>query len=87
MQVLKGRFGPYIKHGKKNVKIPKDVEPSSLTLEECLKLSAEAPDKKGRGATSTKKTAAKKTTTKKAPAKKKTTSKKTTAKKTPPKKK
>ena len=87
VQVLKGRFGPYIKHGKKNVKIPKDVEPSSLTLEQCLKLSAEAPDKKGRGAASTKKTAAKKTTTKKAPAKKKTTAKKKNEKKPPHKKK
>lgn len=86
VQVLNGRYGPYIKHGKKNVKIPKDVEPASLSLEDCLKLSAEAPEKKGRGGAA-KKTTTKKTATKKAPAKKKTTAKKTTAKKATPKKK
>lgn len=81
VQVLNGRYGPYIKHGKKNVKIPKDVEPSSLTLEQCLKLSAEAPDKKGRGGAAAKKTTAKKTATKKAPAKKKPAAKKAAPKK------
>jgi DNA topoisomerase I len=48
IQVLNGRFGPYIKAGKKNVKIPKDKEPADLTLEECLELAAKAPEKKGR---------------------------------------
>uniref|UniRef100_UPI00404939E0 type I DNA topoisomerase n=1 Tax=Fulvivirga sp. TaxID=1931237 RepID=UPI00404939E0 len=48
IQVLNGRFGPYIKAGKKNVKIPKDKEPASLTLEECLELAEKAPEKKGR---------------------------------------
>lgn len=48
IQVLNGRFGPYIKAGKKNVKIPKGKEPASLTLEECLTLAANAPEKKGR---------------------------------------
>ncbi len=48
IQVLNGRYGPYIKAGKKNVKIPKDKEPSELTLEECLTLAAAAPAKKGR---------------------------------------
>ena len=46
VQVLNGRYGPYIKVGKKNVKIPKDTEPSELTLEECLKLAENAPAKK-----------------------------------------
>ena len=48
VQVLNGRYGPYIKVGKKNVKIPKDKEPASLTLEECLTLAENAPEKKGR---------------------------------------
>jgi len=48
IQVLNGRFGPYIKAGKKNVKIPKDKDPASLTLEECVELAEKAPEKKGR---------------------------------------
>ncbi len=39
IQVLNGQFGPYIKAGKRNVKIPKGTDPSSLTLEDCLKLA------------------------------------------------
>ena len=49
IQVLKGRYGPYIKAGKKNVKIPKDRKPEELTLEECVTLAEAAPEKKGRG--------------------------------------
>ncbi len=48
IQILNGRFGPYIKAGKKNVKIPKDREPASLTLEECLELAENAPERRGR---------------------------------------
>ncbi len=48
IQVLNGRFGPYIKAGKKNVKIPKDKKPEELTLEECLELAEKAPEKKSR---------------------------------------
>ncbi len=48
VQVLNGRFGPYIKAGKKNVKIPKDKVPAELTLEECLTLAENAPERKGR---------------------------------------
>lgn len=49
VQVLNGRYGPYIKVGKKNVKIPKGTEPASLTLEQCLELAEKAPEKKRRG--------------------------------------
>ena len=49
IQVLNGRYGPYIKAGKKNVKIPKDKVPAELTLEECVTLAENAPEKKGRG--------------------------------------
>ncbi|HEX9652030.1 MAG TPA: type I DNA topoisomerase [Cyclobacteriaceae bacterium] len=46
IQVLNGRFGPYIKAGSKNVKIPKGKIPEELTLEECLELVEKAPEKK-----------------------------------------
>lgn len=40
IKVLNGRYGPYIKVGKRNVKIPKDVEPADLTLEMCKELAS-----------------------------------------------
>ncbi|MDQ3534623.1 MAG: type I DNA topoisomerase [Bacteroidota bacterium] len=55
VQILNGRFGPYIKVGKKNVKIPKGKDPASLTLEECLDLSEKTPEKKGKPRASKKK--------------------------------
>ncbi len=48
IQVLNGRYGPYITDGKKNAKIPKDKDPKKLTLKECEKLIKEAPAKKKR---------------------------------------
>jgi DNA topoisomerase I len=48
IQVLKGRYGPYVTDRKKNAKVPKDREPASLTLEECQALLAAAPERKGR---------------------------------------
>ncbi|MGH8169022.1 MAG: DNA topoisomerase I [Steroidobacteraceae bacterium] len=49
IQVLNGRYGPYITDGKKNAKVPKDRDPKSVTLEECRTLLAEAPERgKGR---------------------------------------
>lgn len=59
IQVLNGRFGPYIKAGKKNVKIPKDKKPEELTLEECVELAEKAPEKKGKGRGGKKKAAKK----------------------------
>jgi DNA topoisomerase-1 len=47
IQVLNGRYGPYVSDGKKNGKIPKDRDPKSLTLEECKALIAAAPERKG----------------------------------------
>ena len=49
IQVLNGRYGPYIKQGRKNYKIPKDKEPKDLTLEEIQEIIKNAPAKKGRG--------------------------------------
>lgn len=34
--VMKGRFGPYLKFGDKNVSLPKDKDPLSVSLEECI---------------------------------------------------
>ncbi len=48
IEVLNGRYGPYITDGKKNAKIPKDREPASLTLDECRELLAAAPERRGR---------------------------------------
>jgi DNA topoisomerase-1 len=68
IKVLKGRYGPYITDGTKNAKIPKDVEPASVTHEQAIELLAAAPAaKKGRFA---RKTTAKKPATKKPVAKK-----------------
>jgi DNA topoisomerase-1 len=71
IQVLNGRYGPYITDKAKNARVPKDSEPKSLTLEECRELLAAAPERGRRGK---KKVAKKKTTAKEArkkPAKKK----------------
>jgi DNA topoisomerase-1 len=48
IQVLNGRYGPYVTDKKKNAKIPKDRDPKSLTLEECRALLAAAPERGGR---------------------------------------
>lgn len=46
IKVVNGPYGPYITDGKKNAKIPKDIEPANLTEPECKKLLDEAPAKK-----------------------------------------
>ncbi|TAK56021.1 MAG: type I DNA topoisomerase [Gammaproteobacteria bacterium] len=48
VQVLKGRYGPYVTDRKRNAKVPKDRDPASLTLPECQALLAAAPERKGR---------------------------------------
>lgn len=40
LQVLNGRFGPYIAFNKKNYKIPKGTDAASLTLEQCREIIA-----------------------------------------------
>jgi DNA topoisomerase-1 len=91
IQVLNGRYGPYITDKTKNARVPKDREPKSLTLEECKELLAAAPVRGRRGKKKAKKTTAakkakKKKVKKKAAKKKKAVKKKAkkkTAKKTP----
>jgi len=87
IQVLNGRYGPYITNKEKNARVPKDREPKSLTLEECVELLAAAPVRGRRGKKKavkkkTKKTSSEKKATKKKPAKKKAAKKKATKKKT-----
>ncbi|HPA02035.1 MAG TPA: DNA topoisomerase I [Chiayiivirga sp.] len=99
IQVLNGRFGPYLSDGELNGKIPKDRDPAALTLEEAQQLMAETgkPARKGFGRKAAKKAPAKKAAAKKtapakdapakkAPAAKKATAKKAAAKKAPAKK-
>ncbi len=76
IQILNGRYGPYITDGEKNARIPKDREPPSLTEAECVELLAAAPfrpkrgfGKGAKGKAASKKASAKTTATK-APAKK-----------------
>ena len=71
----RGRWGPFVTDGSRNVRIPKEMDAENLTLEDCLKLLEDAPVK-GRA----KKKAAKKKTKKKA-AKKKAAKKKSKKKK------
>jgi len=80
LQILNGRWGPYISYKKENFRLAKDIEdPKALSFEDCMKIIKEGPKKK-----TTKKAASKKTTAKKTVTKKKTTTTKkktTTAKK------
>ena len=49
IQVLNGRYGPYVTDKTKNARVPKDRDPKTLTLEECQALLAAAPAKGTRG--------------------------------------
>ncbi len=42
IKILKGRYGPYVTDGKKNARVPKEREPDSLSVEECVELLANA---------------------------------------------
>ncbi|MEC7961925.1 MAG: topoisomerase C-terminal repeat-containing protein, partial [Pseudomonadota bacterium] len=73
MNVMEGRYGPYVKWEKVNATLPKDVDPKDVTVEMAVELVNEKASKKkpAKKKAAAKKTTAKKTTTKKkAPAKK-----------------
>jgi DNA topoisomerase-1 len=80
IQVLIGQYGPYIKQGRKNFKLPKGVEAEDLTLEQCLEIiekDAKNPKRSSNRKTPSK--TAKTTTAKKSPTK--TATKRTASKK------
>ena len=91
VNIMEGKYGPYVKWEKVNATIPKEIEPADLSMEQAVALIEEKLAKspaKRKAATkkpAAKKTAAKKTTTK-AAAPKKSTAKKSAAKKAPAKK-
>ena len=43
---MKGRFGPYLKYGDRNVSLPRGTDPMRVTLEECASLLAADAEKK-----------------------------------------
>lgn len=59
LQVLNGRYGPYICYKKSNYKLPKSIKPAEITLEECIQI-IEKQDKEGKPATKTSRRTAKK---------------------------
>ncbi|MBV0891307.1 type I DNA topoisomerase [Paracoccus sp. Z118] len=68
VQVLSGRFGPYVKWGKVNATLPRDMAPESVTMDQALELIAAKAAKGGKKA-APKKAAAKKPAAKKPAAK------------------
>ena len=48
LSIRTGRFGPYLKYKTDNYKLPKDVDPTSMSYDDCMKLIADAPAKTAR---------------------------------------
>ena len=48
LSIRTGRFGPYLKYKTDNYKLPKDVDPTSMSYDDCIKLIAETPAKTAR---------------------------------------
>ena len=48
LSIRTGRFGPYLKYKTDNYKLPKDVDPTSMSYDDCMKLIAETPVKTAR---------------------------------------
>ncbi|HAN46913.1 MAG TPA: type I DNA topoisomerase [Cyanobacteria bacterium UBA8156] len=83
IELYRGKYGPYLKYGKTNLSLPKEVDPETLTLEQAIALLASkevlpvAETPKAKAKSSTKATTAK-GTAKKSPAATRTTKTKTT---------
>ena len=56
VQILNGRFGPYISYNKTNYKIPKTENALELTLDKCMELIEKESEKKKKSTTKTKRT-------------------------------
>ena len=69
IQVLSGRYGPYVKHGKVNATLPRDSDPQALTVDEALALLAARAGKSPAKRKPPAKKAAPKKTARKKPAK------------------
>lgn len=65
IMVLNGRFGPYISYKKKNYKIPKEIDPTTLTEEMTKEIIAESSSEKKTKTATKKKSSTQKKTTKK----------------------
>ncbi|MFC6642270.1 MULTISPECIES: type I DNA topoisomerase [Sulfitobacter] len=86
VNVMEGKYGPYVKWEKVNATIPKEIEPPDLTMERAVELIEEKLAKSpAKRKAATKKAPAKKAAAKK-PAAKKAAAKKAPAKKAPAKK-
>ena len=48
IRILKGRYGPYLTDGKKNVRVPKDRDPALIELDEARRLIEAAPPRRPR---------------------------------------
>ena len=81
INVMEGRYGPYVKWEKVNATIPKDVEAADVTIEQAVEWIAEKAAKGGKKKAAPKKKAAAKKPAAKKPAAKKAAPKKTAAKK------
>lgn len=81
VQVMAGRYGPYVKSGKINATLPKGTAPEDMTMEAALPLLAAKADAAPKKKAPAKKAAAKKPAAKKEPAAKKPAAKKAPAKK------
>jgi DNA topoisomerase-1 len=82
VNVMKGRFGPYVTHNKVNATLPRDTDPETFSLEQALPLleAKAGQPKKGKARAAPKKAAAPRKAAEKKPAAKKATAKKPAAK-------
>jgi DNA topoisomerase-1 len=47
VKVQNGKYGPYITHKRKNYRVPKSIDPKTLTYEQCMEIIEKGNSKKG----------------------------------------